>query len=107
MNAADVSFRVTPEVLQEKSQQIGAEVSTLRTLFSDTEQMVSNTRSFWQGEAGDAHRAAYDSQKELFSTMVNRLQEYVTDLNQIAGNYIQFEKEVKEIQDALPSDVIV
>ena len=36
-----------------------------------------------------------------------RLQEHVTDLNQIAGNYIQFEKQILEMEEALPDDVIV
>ena len=33
MNASEVSFTVTPDVLLQKSQQIGTEVSKLRNLF--------------------------------------------------------------------------
>lgn len=107
MNASDVSFKVTPEVLQQKSQEIAAQVSTLRGLFADVQQAVNGTAAYWQGEAGTAHRDAYNSHNEDFNTMLARLQEHVTDLNSIAGNYIAFEDQIKEIEDALPSDVIV
>ena len=107
MNASEVSFTVTPEILQQKSQQIGAEVTKLRSLFASVQQAVEGTNAFWQGEAGDAHRNAYNSREEDFSMMLARLQEHVTDLNQIAGNYIQFEKQILEMEEALPDDVMV
>ncbi|MCI6896758.1 MAG: WXG100 family type VII secretion target [Gemmiger formicilis] len=107
MNVSDVNFTVTPEVLQQKSQQIAAEVNKLRGLFSNVQQAVNGTAAYWQGEAGTAHRDAYNSHNEEFNTMLARLQEHVTDLNSIAGNYITFENQIKEIEDALPSDVIV
>lgn len=107
MNASEVSFTVTPEVLLQKSQQIGAEVGKLRNLFASVRQAVDGTRAFWQGEAGEAHRNAYNSREEDFSTMLARLQEHVTDLNQIAGNYLQFESQIREMEEALPEDVIV
>lgn len=107
MNASEVSFTVTPDVLLQKSQQIGTEVSKLRNLFDTVQQAVNGTGAFWQGEAGNAHREAYNSREEDFSTMLARLQEHVTDLNQIAGNYLQFENEIREMEEALPDDVIV
>lgn len=107
MNASDVSFKVTPEVLQQKSQEVAAEVNKLRGLFADVQQAVNGTASFWQGEAGTAHRDAYNSHNEDFNTMLARLQEHVTDLNSIAGNYIEFENKIKEIENVLPTDVIV
>lgn len=107
MQASEVSFTVTPEVLLQKSQQIGAEVSRLRGLFGTVQQAVNETSAFWQGEAGEAHRNAYNSHTEDFDTMLVRLQEHVTDLNAIAGNYISFEQQVQQLEEALPSDVIV
>lgn len=107
MNASEVSFTVTPEILQQKSRQIGAEVAKLRNLFASVQQDVNGTRAFWQGEAGEAHRNAYNGREEDFSVMLARLQEHVTDLNQIAGNYIQTEMQIQEMEDALPGDVIV
>lgn len=107
MNASQVSFTVTPEVLLQKSQQIGAEVGKLRSLFASVQQAVNATNAFWQGEAGNAHRNAYNSREEDFFIMLARLQEYVTDLNKIAGNYVQFENQVRQMEEALPENVIV
>ena len=79
----------------------------LSAFVDSTQQAVNGTAAYWQGEAGTAHRDAYNSHNEEFNTMLARLQEHVTDLNSIAGNYIAFENQIKEIEDALPSDVIV
>lgn len=107
MNPSEVSFTVAPESLLQKSQQISTEVGKLRNLFSEVQQAVNDTGTFWQGEAGQAHRNAYNSREEDFSVMLMRLQECVTDLNRIAGNYIQFENQVKEMEESLPDHVIV
>lgn len=107
MNTVDVTFRVTPEVLLAKSQTIQAQVAVMRQCFAQTEQLVNGMGGFWQGEAASAYRAAYTSHKEEVETILARLQEHVTDLNRIAGNYLQAEQTAGQLAETLPSDIIV
>lgn len=107
MNAVDVAFRVTPEVLLAKSQAINAKISTMRQCFAQAEQQVNGMRGFWQGEAASTYRAAYASRKEEIETILMRLQEHVADLNRIAGNYQLAEQAVTQLAETLPTDIIV
>lgn len=107
MTSADVTFRVTPEVLLAKSQTIQTQVAAMRRCFAQAEQQVNGMSGFWQGEAASAYRAAYAGHKEEIETILARLQEHVVDLNRIAGNYLQAEQTAEQLAETLPADIIV
>ncbi|MCC8151646.1 MAG: WXG100 family type VII secretion target [Lachnospiraceae bacterium] len=101
------SLTVTPEVMLQKANSVQKYIRLMRQDFSNLENTVNKTQSYWIGEAGDAHREFYQSKKEEIETIFARLTEDVTDLQTMAGVYSQTEKEVTELAQDLPADVII
>lgn len=101
------SLTVTPETLLEKATSVQKYIRLMKQDFSNLESTVNGTKSYWIGEAGDAHRNYYESQKEEIETIFARLAEDVRDLQTMSGVYSQTEQQVRELAQELPSDVIV
>lgn len=102
-----LTVRISTEHLAQASGDISKKVSDLRAAFSDMTEAMNRTGGYWLGEAGEAHRRAYDRLKPHQEEVLKRLQEQVSDLAQIAGIWETAEQEVKEIDLSLPDDVIV
>ena len=103
----DVQLKVTPEELKVKAEQVNGHLSALRQRFQSMEQSVNRSASYWQGEAGDMHRRDYQERKEGIGEIFRRLSEQVSDLQAIAANYQESERQVSEFLGDLPSDVIL
>lgn len=102
----DISFKVQPEVLTQKSQEVSADIRKLCSCFDDLERIINRTNYYWIGEAGDVHRKMYREQKDLVDEILRRLKEYPADLLAISQNYTQAEQSVETIANELSGDVI-
>ncbi|MCC8168719.1 MAG: WXG100 family type VII secretion target [Clostridiales bacterium] len=102
-----VTLVVTPEALYTQAEAVAKRISSMQTQFDEIEAAVSGTSAYWVGDAGDAHRAAYEERLPEIEEIFKRLSEFVTDLEQIAGVYEETEKAVTEIAEDLPADVII
>lgn len=103
----DVQLKVTPEELKVKAEQVNGHLSVLRQRFQSMEQSVNHSAAYWQGEAGEMHRRDYQERKESIGEIFQRLSEQVSDLQEIAANYQESERQVSEFLGDLPSDVIL
>lgn len=101
------SLTVTPEVLQRQAEKSKKSVYQLKSRMSELEQIMNRTKSYWIGEAGDAHRSYYFEQEEYIQKLFARLEEDISDLENIASVYTKTEREVSSIAGDLPSDVII
>ena len=106
MSNVGVSFRVQPDVLDEKAQIVSSQVKSIEDLFKSIQSTVSSTRNYWIGEAGNTHRKAFQSQKDDIETILKRLKEHPVDLRKIAGTYRDGEKVVADIMNGLPNNLI-
>lgn len=97
---------VTPEELASKASSVNQKITRMRSLFQDMENKVNSTNGYWVGEANDEYRGKYRQYKEVIEEMFNRLQEHVTDLNEMSGVYSTTEKEIEEMIEELPVDII-
>lgn len=105
---SDLSFTVTPEALYTKSEQVLTAINSMKSEFDGIKSIMNKTASYWIGDAGDAYRKSYKEQEPEIDTIFKRLMEHVTDLNQIAGQYVQAEQKAQALaQESLPADVIV
>ena len=107
MTNEGVSFRVTPEALDEASGRLAAKMQQMRAALDEAQRIAAGTEAFWQGEAARAHRAACEACRSRFDEPVARLGEHVGDLNRIAGNYSFAERWNAAQAEALPDDIIV
>lgn len=103
----DVTIKVTPEALYAKSQNIASILKKVEGNFGNMKVVMDKTGSYWIGEAGDAHREKYQEMIPETEEIIRRLQEHVRDLNEMAGIYQETEREVTEITELLPADVIL
>lgn len=102
----EVSVKVRPEVLAEKSQEVSASIRKMASCFEELERIISRTGYYWIGEAGDMHRKLYQEQREAVDEMMKRLEEHPKDLLTISQTYVQAEQAVTSIANELPGDVI-
>ena len=107
MADSKVTFKVKTEVLHQKSASINKKTSMVKKAFDEMERIVRNTNIYWEGEAGDVHRTAYQGFQEEILEIIARLEEHVTDLESMAGVYEKTEQQVQAVIEELPKDVIV
>ncbi|MBE5961763.1 MAG: WXG100 family type VII secretion target [Lachnospiraceae bacterium] len=101
-----VTFKVTPEVLEQKANTVSSKITSMLREFQNMKNTVTKSSSYWIGDAGDLHRKVYGEKEPDIEEIFLRLKEYVTDLQQIARQYTQTENEVKDVVQALQDDVI-
>lgn len=101
------SLTVNPEIMYQKSVTVGEKITKMKTAFSDLETTVNKTNNYWLGEAADTHREYFNSAKPDIEEIFNRLSEHARELGEMAAVYANVEKEVTQISEDLPSDVIL
>lgn len=101
------SLKVDPEVLYQKSVTSGEKISQMKTVFEELETIVNKTTQYWLGEAADAHREFFNSTKPDIEEIFKRLSEHARELGEMAATYANVEREVAQLSEDLPSDVII
>lgn len=98
------TLTVTPEALHSGADGITANVNKLRDAFDKITNTARNTASYWQGEAGDAHRELFELIKPVMEEILARYSEHAGDLHDIASTYSGAEDSiVKEVESLPPS----
>ncbi len=103
---AGMSLNVSPEALRNAAQTAQGRINKMVQLFDSVEQLVSRSKGYWQGDAGEFHRKSYEDRKEDIALALKRLQEHPGDLLAMADVYDTSESTAREIAAALPSDVL-
>lgn len=96
-------LRVTPEELQNASQKLSIELGNMQRCFDQMKSIMNASAGYWVGQAGDAHRLWYQEQTGITEEIIRRYQEHVTDLNEMAGVYIQAEQTAQQTAEQLPA----
>ena len=99
-------IQADPGVMRQKALVVQAKINQMRSAFDSLEYTMNRTSTYWIGEAGDSYREAFHDKKSNIDTILLRLSEHVTDLQKMAEVYADVEKEVEDIANDLPSDVI-
>ena len=98
---------VDPDALRKKASVAEKKIQAMQIVFEEMETTINRTNNYWIGEAGDAHREYFSSKKPDIEEMFKRLTEHVRELNQMASVYSNVEKEVTQLAQDLPADVII
>lgn len=102
-----IVLKVTPEELNKAAGEIETQIKDIENQFAGVDTEISRTRSYWEGEASDSHKAQYDALKDEINEAVNRLKNHPVNLLRMAGIYQETETNVTEAAESLPQDVIV
>lgn len=107
LNIGQVTLKVTPEVLTEKSSEVAQKVASMRAHFEELKEVVNKTSAYWLGEAGDMHRNMYKELEGDVEEILKRLGEHPVDLVTIAQRYSDVELKIQQEIQELPSDILV
>ena len=102
-----IQLKVRPDELQKAASEIQNETRDVETAFRSLGEAITSSRSYWEGDASEAHQKFYDSFKEDIETIVRRLKEHPRDLLEMAGIYVETEESAVQAAESLVQDVIV
>lgn len=102
-----IRLKVTPEVLTKMAGDIERQISDIQNQFRSIGADINQTRSYWEGDASDAHKSQYDSLKDEIDEAVMRLKNNPRNLLQMAGLYTDTENDLEAAAQSLSKDVIV
>lgn len=97
---------VTPQQLKITSTSFANRGKTITSLTSTMMQKVNGMKTVFEGEAGSAYINTFSKLQEDMNQINNKIQEHVTDLNDMATNYEQTEDSNTQANAALQSDYI-
>ncbi|BAL00624.1 hypothetical protein OBV_34250 [Oscillibacter valericigenes Sjm18-20] len=99
-------LKVSSEAMYLKAQDAETQLGEMRESFDRMQSLVKNSDAYWQGEAGDLHRAVYAECQKRAEEMFKRLQAHVDDLRLMAAGYERVESANTSGMEVLSSDVI-
>ena len=103
---ASITLKVKPGELKKKSGEITKEINSIEKDMKEIDRLITGTKKYWQGDASDQHIQTYLKMKDDFTTIIKRLREHPTELEQMAGVYEEVESAVSQLSTALPTDVV-
>lgn len=103
----DIRIKASPQALAVGASDVQNTVSGIRNHFSNIEAAVNRSSGYWQGDAANAHRAAYHEMKGTADEILARFLEHAKDLGSMAQVYTKAESDAAKQTAVLPSDVIL
>ncbi len=85
-------FRVTPQTLQQKAQELSAKNSRLRQLIEQLQQQKNELNGQWEGDAKTTFDSAFNADVPKLMNFTAAIDEYVQKLAQIAQEYDNAER---------------
>lgn len=101
------TLKVSPEELIAQSERIRRYRSELQRLLMETEDKINGSGSFWIGEGGDTLRMKYQAKKETVEEILNRFEEHIRELQEMAGVYKEAEERAATLADSLPAHILL
>lgn len=103
-----VQLKVETSELEAKSNSVLRISNTMKNEYTSLKNIIDRSSGYWKGDGGNAHRSKFNEQNSDVDEMFRRIQEHVTDLQIMAGVYVDTEQRIaSEIQEVLPADVII
>lgn len=102
-----IQIKVSTEVLARRADAAEQKIRQVQQKFEKIGQITERSRSYWEGDANEAHRREYSEYIDDIEEALARFQENVTDLRKIANIYQEAETASGEISGDLPLDVII
>jgi len=101
------TINVSTEKLIEKSSELAEVVGQIKRQFTDAEQVINASTSYWNGKVADTVRQEYSEISAEVQETLNKLEEYPKDLQVMAGVYDTHNKAALQASEQLPGDVLI
>lgn len=102
-----ITLRVKPEALKTKATEVERDIKELEQHFDTIQDIVSRSKGYWVGVAGDRARKEFEDRRDDTTTVIKRFKEHPTDLLVMAGIYDENERSLTSENQSLDTDVIV
>lgn len=103
---AQITLKVDPDVLRSTSHEVTSLVSALSNDFDQLQRLVSRTRYYWIGAAGDQYRKEFAASERETQELLDLLKKYPSDLMAMAQIYDRSESGTTQAVGVLPSHII-
>lgn len=99
-------LRVKTEQLLTTADEASRQIDRMEKAFTDAQNVIEKSRNYWEGSGQDSHVSHYRKRIENIQVALKRFRENVTDLQQMAGVYVEAEKNTTSIAQQLQTDII-
>lgn len=101
------TIKVSPEQLQATASEFSSQASVIANTTGEMISLVSSSSSAWTGEAASQFVSRFGQLQDDMTRIAKMVEEYSTDLTDIANVYTTAENENAQMAQALAADVIV
>lgn len=106
-NSADnISFKVEPEILMQKADEIMAYSKSAASRFDDLIQKINGSAGYWEGAAADAFRNKCVEYQGDMNAILKKLYAHAENLKVISLNYTNQEYSISSTAEDLPADIL-
>lgn len=102
--AINTALRVDPDQLRSEVTRIQESITSITHQIQTLRQAV-NGMTYWKGSAADLHKSDMQKSDEAAQAVLQRLQDYPTNIAQMAGIYDAAEEANSSIGSQLVSDI--
>lgn len=102
----EFTLRADPERIQSAAGNLKRRIDLLRSAFTEISSKVDSTANYWQGDAAETYRQAFRNEQPDFDEALDRLDEHVIDLHNIAAVYTGAEQIAQGYVETLLTKVI-
>lgn len=106
MAAIATTLKASVADIRRASSKFGTLATDTRKLTDNMLKIVQDTRCVWQGDAQNAYAKQFDGLRDDMQKMFKMIDEYRTDLSEVAKNYEAAENANISAARTLKSDVI-
>ena len=102
----DIYLKVEPQVLISKAGELGAEKNHIMGLMDQTKSYMTALTGTWKSEASEVFQKQFRQTYADIDNIVAVITEYIEDLNDSAGLYINAENAAKSASEGLPVNAV-
>lgn len=106
MAAIATALKASVDDIKKASTKFGSLATETQKLTNNMLKLIQDTKSVWQGEAQTAYSKKFDELRDDMQRIFKMIDEYRTDLTEVAKQYETAENANKAAAQALNSDVI-
>ena len=103
--AMSAELRVNAQTLMSKSGDMKSIRGRLSNIMQDMKSRFQSLNQSWDSEASATYLAQFNKTHKDIEEMLNIVDEYTRDLDEVAQGYIKTEQAIGDISSSLPSDV--
>ena len=103
--AMQAALKVDAQIILGKSGDMKNTRSTLSTIMQQVQDKIRSLTNTWESEASTAYQTQFGRIIKDIEEMLNIVDEYTRDLDEIAQNYITTEQRITQQSNSLPGDV--